>query len=168
MNMAKKNIKNSAQKKISGKEDAGIKNLLLNMIIFILSAVVIYLMFIFFTKITGTTAEQKTGAVKNFVPTKMIQAEVLNGCGVSGLADIFKEYLRKKNIDVVQTGNYDNFDVEHTIVIDRIGNIKKAEYVAGLLGVPKSRVISHINENYFLDVSIVLGRDYLTLKPLND
>ena len=165
--MAKKNIKNSVRKDNSKREEAGIKNLLLNIIIFILSAVVIYLRFIFFTKITGTTSEPKTEAAQSFVPTKMIQAEVLNGCGVSGLADIFKEYLRKKNIDVVQTGNYDNFDVEKTIIIDRIGNIKKAEYVARLLGVPKSRVISRINENYFLDVSIVLGRDYLTLKPLN-
>ncbi len=164
--MAKKRVKNSVKKIESGKEEVGIKNLLLNIIIFILSAVVIYLMFIFFAKITGTTTEKKISVSQLYVPTKMIQAEVLNGCGVSGLADTFKEYLRKKNIDVVQTGNYDNFDVEKTIIIDRIGNLKKAEYVAKLLGVPKKRVISRINKNYFLDVSIVLGRDYLTLKPL--
>ncbi len=146
-------------------ESTGIKNLLLNIIIFALSAIVIYLLFIFFTKITGTEIQSNKTLVKKYVPTKIIQVEVLNGCGISGLADTFKEYLRRKNIDVVQTGNYVNFDVDSTLIIDRIGNLKQAEYVADLLGVSKRRVITRINKDYFLDVSIVLGRDYLSLKP---
>jgi hypothetical protein len=163
--MAKNRMSKNIDNKLPNGE-AGVKNLLLNVIIFVLLAIVIFLFYIFFAKLSGNNVEQKKNITKKFVPTEMIQVEVLNGCGVSGLADIFKDFLRKKNIDVVSSGNYTNFDVEQTIIIDRIGNKKKAEYVAGLLGVPKSRVITRINKDYFLDVSIVLGRDYLTLKPL--
>jgi hypothetical protein len=161
--------KNKKSKNIDGNllnSEAGVKNLLLNVIIFVLLAIVIFLFYIFFSRLSGTNVEQKKNITQKFVPTEMIQVEVLNGCGVSGLADIFKDFLRKKNIDVVSSGNYTNFDVEQTIIIDRIGNKKKAEFVAELLGVARSRIITRINKDYFLDVSIVLGRDYLTLKPL--
>ncbi len=163
--MAKdRNSKNIDKKSLNN--ETGVKNLLMNVIIFVLFAIVIFLSYMFFSKLSGADIEQKKSITKKYVPTEMIQVEVLNGCGVSGLADIFKDFLRKKNIDVVSSGNYTNFDVEETIIIDRIGNKKKAEFVAELLGVPKSRVITRINKDYFLDVSIVLGRDYLTLKPL--
>ena len=38
-----------------------------------------------------------------------IEAEVLNGCGISGVAQKFTDYFRKYHIDVVRTENADNF-----------------------------------------------------------
>ncbi len=147
--------------------EPGVTNLALNITIFVLSAIVIYLSFIFITNLIGDKSEQ-TGKIREekYVPAGIIQAEVLNGCGVSGLADIFKDYLRAKKIDVVSTGNYQNFDVLNTFIIDRIGDRKKALYVAELLGVKPENVITRINRDYFLDMSIVIGKDYLKLKPL--
>ena len=156
------------KKKTAKNNEPGIGNLLLNITIFLLSAIIIYLGFILFTNIAGSknVAENAKKKADNYVPSEIIQAEVLNGCGISGLADIFKDYLRSKKIDVVSTGNYENFDVMETFVIDRIGDRRKAEYVAGLLGIKKKNVITRINRDYFLDLSIVIGKDYLKLKPL--
>jgi len=148
--------------------EPGITNLILNITIFVLAAIVIYLLFVFFVNVSGGTAnnERQNTVKEDFKPNEIIQAEVLNGCGISGIADIFKDYLRAKNVDVVSTGNYINFDVRNSFIIDRIGNKKKTLYIANLLGIDKKNVITRINRDYFLDLTIVLGKDYLSLKPL--
>ncbi len=146
--------------------EPGITNLLLNITIFLLSAIIIYLGFLLFSNLTGSSETEVQTNPKVFKPTEIIQAEVLNGCGISGIADIFKDYLRSKKIDVVTTGNYSNFDVLNSFVIDRMGNKKKALYIAKLLGIDKKNIITRINRDYFLDITVVIGKDYLKLKPL--
>lgn len=84
----------------------------------------------------------------------------MNGCGVSGAADTFTDSLRAKGIDVVNTGNYRSFDIDNTIVIDRSGKMENAKYVAELLGIDDKQVIRQINKNYFLDVCVIIGKDY--------
>jgi len=105
------------------------------------------------------------------VASEIIQLNVLNGCGVSGVADRYTDYLRSHNFDVVELGNYIiggrvNYNVDETFVIDRIGNKANALKVAEILGIEKVNVIEQINENYFLDVSLVIGKDYYKLKPI--
>ncbi len=146
--------------------EPGIANLIMNITIFVLSAIVIYLTFIFLTNVIGKTETTQNNNTPRYKPTEIIQAEVLNGCGVSGVADTFKDYLRAKKIDVISTANYSTFDVRETFIIDRIGNKNKALYVAELLGIKEKNVITRINKDYFLDMSIVIGKDYLKLKPL--
>lgn len=142
------------------------QNLLLNIIIFVLMVVVIYLSYSIYIKLKLDTAEEIVQNVNKDVPSEIIQIEVLNGCGVSGLADRFTDYLRSKGYDVVNKGNYIQFDIEKTIVIDRIGNKANAEVIASSLGVNKNSIITQINEDYFLDVSVILGADYYQLTPL--
>ncbi len=74
-------------------------------------------------------------------------------------------YLRARGYDIVELRNYHRFDVEKSLVIDRTGRIENAEKVARALGIPAGRVIQQLNPDYFVDVSIVIGRDYLSLKP---
>lgn len=95
----------------------------------------------------------------------IVQVDVLNGCGISGVADKFTEFLRNNNFDVVKTGNYVSFDVDECLVIDRTGNMANAYKVAKALGIKNENVIQQLNKDYFLDVSIVIGRDYFTLAP---
>jgi hypothetical protein len=94
---------------------------------------------------------------------KNMQIEVLNGCGVDGVADMFTDSLRKKNIDVVNTGNYRSYNIDNSIVIDRTGNIINAEYVAEVIGIDSRQVIQQKNKNYFLDVTLIIGKDYKQL-----
>jgi hypothetical protein len=103
--------------------------------------------------------------VTKIVPVERgIQAEVLNGCGVRGLADKATHYLRKNNIDVVNTDNYDTFDVLTTRILDRSDNPQKAREVAKLLGIPENRILLRKDSSLKLDVTIILGADYKKLK----
>jgi hypothetical protein len=90
----------------------------------------------------------------------LIQVEVLNGCGKNGIADKFTELLRKNNFDVVNTGNYKSYDVNYSILIDRTGNLQNALKLADLLNIDHKNVIEQINKNYFLDVTLIVGKDY--------
>ena len=94
-----------------------------------------------------------------------IQLDVLNGCGLPGAGTSVTAYLRARGFDVVEYRNYRNFDVRESLVIDRAGNRENAEKVAYALGIRKSNVIQQINQDYYVDVSVLVGRDYPTLKP---
>lgn len=142
------------------------QNLMLNVIIFVLFVVIIYLSYSIYIKVKLDTGEEVVQNKNKDVPSEIIQIEVLNGCGVSRLADRVTYFLRDKGFDVVNKGNYIQFDIEKTMVIDRIGNQANAKEVARELGVNPNSIITQINEDYFLDVSVILGSDYYKLTPL--
>lgn len=93
----------------------------------------------------------------------VIQIAVLNGCGVSGIADKFTDKLRNEGFDVVKIGNFSNFNMKHTTVISRLPDPTNARKVAQALGVDKDRVITEASENYYLDATVVIGSDYHSL-----
>lgn len=136
-------------------------SLLLNITILILIAAVVYLGYSILDKFQ--IFESPTEESASLKLTKTIQVEVLNGCGVSDIADNYTDSLRKKNFDVVNTTNYRSFEIDKSIVIDRSGNMMNAEYLAEIVGVDKVRVIQQKNKNYFLDVTLIVGKDYKTL-----
>lgn len=145
--------------------NSSVRNLLLNVILFLLATVIIYISYSIYVKLSGKEAihiESKSTEV----PSDIIQVEVLNGCGVSGIAERFTDYLRSKGVDVVKIDNYYRFDIDKTICIDRTGNRANAIAVAELLGVKKRNVMQEINEDYFLEVSVVIGKDYFGLLPI--
>jgi hypothetical protein len=63
-------------------------------------------------------------------------------------------------------GNYKSFDVQETLIVDRAGNIENAYKVAQALGVDKKNVIKQISPDSYLDCSVVIGKDYTSLKPV--
>ncbi|MGF1671109.1 MAG: LytR C-terminal domain-containing protein [Balneolaceae bacterium] len=95
--------------------------------------------------------------------SSIIQIEVLNGCGIPGLATKYTSSLRRFGFDVVETGNFDNFDLENTLIISRTGNLENARRVARALGVSEDQIITERSPDFYLDVTIVLGSDYTTL-----
>jgi calcineurin-like phosphoesterase len=137
-------------------------NLFLNVTIIILVLIVAFLTYSIAAKIR---VKNELDNVQKRKKAGIIQVEVLNGCGISGVADKFTEFLRKDNFDVVQMGNYRSFDVNKTLVIDRTGNILNADKVAKALGVDSKNVIQQINKDYFLDVTIIIGKDFNDLNP---
>jgi hypothetical protein len=94
-----------------------------------------------------------------------IQLDVLNGCGLPGAGTSITAYLRARGFDVVEYRNYRNFDVRESIVIDRAGSRENAEKVAYALGIRKTNVIQQINQDYYVDVTVLIVRDFPTLKP---
>jgi hypothetical protein len=109
---------------------------------------------------TGIINSEDNTAIKPQNVQQLIQVEVLNGCGVSGIGDGFTDVLRAKGIDVVKTGNYRSFDIDNTFIIDRLGKIETANRVADSLNLDKRFIITEKNKSYFLDLTIVIGKDY--------
>ncbi len=99
---------------------------------------------------------------------RRIQVEVLNGCGVSGLAEKFTNYLREQDIDVVSRGNYANFNVKKSQVIDRVANSENANHIASILGINRGQVQLKKDASLQLDATIILGKDYKSLKPFTN
>lgn len=135
-----------------------------NILIAVLLLLVVYLSSFLFTNRFVPFDEENT---RTLAPSgKPIQLDVLNGCGVSGAASKFTTYLRRRGFDVVEMRNYKSFDIQETLVIDRVGNLATARQVAHALGIQHKNIIQEINPDYFVDVSVVIGRDYPMLKVM--
>lgn len=94
---------------------------------------------------------------------RAIQLDVLNGSGQPKLAQRLTDYLRARGFDVVELGNYTS-SIEATQVLDRAGNLDAAKQVAAALGVPEEQVQQKIDKSLYLDVSVIIGKDYSRLK----
>ncbi|MFI5211530.1 MAG: LytR C-terminal domain-containing protein [Ignavibacteria bacterium] len=147
------------------------KNYSINILIVLLAVVTVYMFYNLFKRLTTPQTDVKTQVVDSTTYlTKQpsggtLQIDVQNGCGVSGIADKFTEFLRSKGFDVVEMGNFTTQDIKTTMVIDRAGNMKNAKRVASSLGVSDKYVIQQMNKNYFLDATVVIGKDYAELYP---
>jgi len=158
------NSKSQSQNKSTDNFPAGkTTNSFLNFTILLLSAVIIFLTYSIITKVdyfsSSSNDEENVGVNK-----KTVQLEVLNGCGVNGIAEKFTDYLRAGNFDVVNIVNYRSFDVDYSLLIDRTGNMENAFEIASALGIEKNNIIQQLNKEYFLDVTLVIGKDYKQLK----
>jgi len=94
-----------------------------------------------------------------------IQVEVLNGCGITGVAKIFQSLLREHGFDVVNTENYVVngkviWKVDQTFIIDQIGVTEQAKSIAKALGIPLTNIESRENPAAIYDISVVVGKDY--------
>jgi hypothetical protein len=137
-----------------------IKNSVLNSIIAILSLLVLYLLYTF---ISHNFLRPPVSAADG---NKVIQVDVLNGCGATGVAVKFTEFLRARGFDVLEMGNYKSFDVEESIVLDRIGNIDIAKKVANAIGINEKNIVQQLSNDSYIDCTIVIGRDFKNLKPM--
>jgi hypothetical protein len=147
------------------KKDDFSKSLILNISILILIVINTILAY----SLVKTFSFNDNDSVNNLLAdsTKArIQVEVLNGCGISGIAEKLTDYLRINNIDVVNLGNYRSFEIENSIIISRNEKIYNAEKVAAIIGLDKENIITQTNPDYMLDVTFILGKDYRDLIPL--
>lgn len=132
----------------------------------VLTAVVAVLILIvgyFSYAFIARSSQQNRDAAAASKTQKVIQLDLLNGCGEKGIAAKLTTYLRKKGFDVVEMKNYKTSNIPQTLVIDRVGNLHSARQVAAALGVSDKNVIQQLNPDYFVDVSVVIGKDYGTL-----
>lgn|GEM_PF-227150 len=100
-------------------------------------------------------------------PNTVMKIEVLNGCGVDGLARKFADYLRTQGFDPVTITNYDRQDIPRTMVIDRASNAYvNARQVAKTLGLSDD-YISYLASNRPEDVvavRVIIGQDYKSIQ----
>lgn len=96
---------------------------------------------------------------------KLIQVSVRNECGKKDIAMSFTFYLRKRGFDVVEMTNGSIPDRLATTVVDAAGNYQNALRVAQALGVDKQNVITKLDPRSYVDVEVLIGKDYKKLEP---
>jgi len=97
-----------------------------------------------------------------------IQIEILNGCGVTGIAKVFQSFLRQNGFDVVNTENYIEdgkirWDLEESMIIDHVGDSEQAKEVARVLRLSSKKILYREDPKAIYDISVVLGKDYKKL-----
>lgn len=138
-----------------------LRNLLLNSLIAVLVLLVAYLSYSLVERNLAPPVDPSRTQPDS---GEIIQLDVLNGCGASGAASTVTAYLRARGFDVVEMRNYKTFDVDESLVIDRSGNLESARKVAYALGIDQAHIIQQLNADYYVDVSVVIGKDYHSLK----
>ncbi len=98
---------------------------------------------------------------------KIIQIEVLNGCGDKGVADLYANYLRNNNYDVIDYKNAENFDYNASKIIVHNNNLA-VENVAELFQIDSKNVDYLFNENIFYDMTLIVGKDYKQLESFEN
>tara|TARA_B100001540_G_scaffold270698_1_gene254041 strand:+ start:1457 stop:1903 length:447 start_codon:yes stop_codon:yes gene_type:complete len=106
-----------------------------------------------------------TNAISNHIELEnntVIKAEIeiLNGCGESGIANLYSNYLIKEGFDVIDSRNADNFEyLNTTIIVHKKDKLNIAKNLANIL---KIKTVS-IDERGIWDLSLIIGRDYKNL-----
>jgi len=95
--------------------------------------------------------------------SERVRVEVLNGGGFAGAAREATVSLRELGFDVVFFGNAGTFDRDSSVVLDRTGTLEQARQVADALGIRDVR--SEPDSNLYLDVSVVLGKEWQPVAP---
>jgi hypothetical protein len=93
-----------------------------------------------------------------------VRVAVLNASGIPRLADRGRARLRDDGrFDVKEIGNAPGFSPDSSVVLDRVGQVAPARAVADALGI--LRVESRPDANLYLDVTVVLGKDWAARNP---
>ena len=118
--------------------------------------------------VSSVTVRITSGVTKTVEPSaNTVRLQVLNGCGVRGLAAQFSDRLagykdKDLEIKVVDTDNFEETKVARSFVISRLEDKQAAEILAEKIGLKSSEVIYKELENNYRHVSatLVLGEDY--------
>ena len=146
-------------------ESGKIENRSLNAGLIIGGAVTIVLLFALISRLGSPRPEPRRVYNPTGLLGDVIQVDVRNGAGISGLAGDMTSYLRELGFDVIEHGDHASFDVDSTVILDRIGNPDAAYQVAIALGIPREKVRSETRPDLYLDVSVIIGADYRGVKP---
>lgn len=104
-------------------------------------------------------AEPASGASPSATaPAERVRVQVLNASSVPGLAARGRSHLRERGFDVVEIGNATGFAPDSSLVLDRVGRMELARAVADAAAIP--RVYARPDSNLFVDVTVILGRDW--------
>jgi hypothetical protein len=104
-------------------------------------------------------------SARNEAELSHIVVRVLNGCGVSGVAYKFREYLLTHGYDVSETSNAEHFNYDKTIIYLHNNDFQIARKLSGQLQMPNNPVLDNRAPDYPCDVTIVIGKDYRQLPP---
>ena len=98
---------------------------------------------------------------------KRLQIEVLNGCGIKGIADLYTNFLRQNGYDVIDYKNAENFNYDKTTILIHKNNINPT-HLKELMKIDLFYIKNFIDEDKFFDLTIIIGKDYKNLESYNE
>ena len=105
-------------------------------------------------------------------PIQNVKIEVLNGCGIKGIALKTSEYLRiNHQIDVIKSDNADRYNYPKTLIIGRNEDLEKIILVSKSFGVSvnnKDIVRHEPDESLGVEVTVILGKDITSSSKIFD
>ena len=108
-------------------------------------------------------------------PEHVVRLQILNGCGVTGLAGRLAEGLsgyedNDLEIQVVDTDNFEISKVHQSFVISRLDDNSVATLLAAKLGLPTEDIRNQPLENNYRQVSatLVIGEDWESLEQFKN
>jgi len=136
------------------------------LIIIVLSSVVFVLIFILINRlfINPPVDSLLPHNQRRTVSEQYIQLNILNGTNNKGIARQAMNYLRDRGFDVVEINNYESI-VKRSFVLDLVNDSLSAHNVAYAVGIGDSMILKRIDSSLYLRVSLIIGQDYLQLKP---
>src|SRR3990172_1650476 len=137
--------KNAQRHSGKRKKNPTLKEKFLTTAIWGLSIINIALIFSIISNFFTSTNESHVSANLNSInpvpqQQERVTVEVLNACGIQGLANEVTQYLRNNKFDVVNVGNYGGgFNLDNTLVLDRVSLSRKfALQVAEVLDIDEN------------------------------
>ena len=103
-------------------------------------------------------------------PIQNIKVEVLNGCGIKGIAARTADFLRSHQVDVVRSDNADRYDYPNTVIISRNENVESLKAVARSFGIAmndETHILIVPDESLGVDVTVILGKDIYDFPELS-
>lgn len=108
-------------------------------------------------QVTTTTHNDPAVPPDAITPLKV---QILNGCGVNGLAADSKTWFIRNGYDVRDVGNADRNNYEKSRIIDRSGNLTAARELAKLLNLDESQIFRLEGPpSRQFDLTFVIGND---------
>ncbi len=112
-----------------------------------------------------TTFEPPAPAAEQTIDWSQINIDVLNGCGVPGLAKKIQKWLEVRGYHVRDTDNADRHDYPRSFIQLREGSRATAEALANSVGINPTRIVDvrSPNKKEAVHLSLIIGLDYKEL-----
>jgi LCP family protein required for cell wall assembly len=91
---------------------------------------------------------------------------VLNGTFTPGLAGRTSEYLQSIGASVITTSDASDKPYSYTMIYDHTGNPYTIQYLVEFMSISKFRVLSRFSPDSQVDVSIIVGNDWVNNNPM--
>ena len=103
-------------------------------------------------------------------PIQNIKVEVLNGCGIKGIAARTADFLRSHQVDVGRSDIADRYDYPNTVIISRNENVESLKAVSRSFGIAmndETHILIVPDESLGVDVTVILGKDIYDFPELS-
>ena len=119
--------------------------------------------FIFRITYPNQLQSKTTNIVEIAVPEPPLPITLINACGTDGIAKKLKAFLNPNRYNVTSTGNLNTLAEKSYIKCNYTNS--KILSLAAEIGIDESLVKTSTNNSQNQQITVILGKDYLLLKP---